>query len=158
MNISFKDIGNRIVNFFKKCGVGFYLLLAAAIISLVMAILYYCNFIVTQNYGDIRVFIAMMVAIPAILLYFFKYTSRYSAVVMYVIFLIAFILFIDSSYMLLSTKFFNGIDPNMNILEQASYEWSFTVIMLVINLLLTGTAIFFERKYVKNNENKKEIK
>lgn len=145
----FQKIGKNILHFLKECGAGFYLLLVSTLISFILAILYYYNFIVTQNYGDIRVFIVMMMAIPAFALYFFRYTSRYASVAMYVMNLLAFAMFIQTSYMLLSTKFFNGIDPNLNLLEQASYEWSFTVIFMVVNLILSGIAIFMERKMAK---------
>ena len=53
-------------------------------------------------------------------------------------------IFIESSYMLFSTKFFNGINENMTIFEQIGYDYIAVAGLLLINIGLSIAAFFMK--------------
>lgn len=108
----FVSIKEKLKNFFKTRGLGFYFTAAAALFALLQAIVYAVAFStpLLRSYGDWKTLLFSFVGIGAcIVLACFSFTENYSPVAVGVFELLSFYNFIYSGYMYFSTLFYSGI-------------------------------------------------
>ena len=102
----------KLKNFFKTRGLGFYFTMAAALFALLQAIVYAVAFStpLLRSYGDWKTLLFSFVGIGAcVVLASFSFTENYSPVAVGVFELLSFYNFIYSGYMYFSTLFYSGI-------------------------------------------------
>lgn len=148
----------KITKFFKEFlktrTVGYYLMIAAAILALVENIIYvsYYQSVNLLRYYSQTAFILPFVAIVACLaLSMFKVTHKWAPLALYGIELCAFVLFIDSTYMYLSSAFYGGISASA--IFGLSPGFLCSVVFYVVILALSMAAIFMKgRKELSSGE------
>lgn len=146
---SFTSIGDKIKRFFvslggklKARGVGFYLLLFVVLLSLAVPFVYMRGFLNTEYIG-VWAIILPFFTVAVFVMVFFKKTARYAPFVMFGIVLAAFLVFVKTSYMHLSTAFFGGVTGNVFV--KAGFSFSFCTIAYVTNILVCITAMFVKQ-------------
>ena len=140
--------------FLKTRTLGYYLMIAAAILALVEDIIYvsYYQSVNLLRYYSSTAFILPFIAVAACLvLSMFDVTHKLAPLALYGIELCAFVLFIDSTYMYLSSAFYGGISASA--IFGLSPGFLLGVLLYVIILALSIAAVFMKgRKEPSANE------
>lgn len=103
------------LDFFKTRGAGFYVMLAAAVIALTETILYgvyYQSAEMVRYYSQPAFLIPFFAVVGCLALSLFRVTAKWAPLVLYGLELCAFCLFIDSTYLYLSSAFYGGISAS----------------------------------------------
>lgn len=130
----------KIKAFFKQRWIGFFLLIPVALMSFIIPFVYMSGFLRT-DYMSVWAVILPFAAIGTIALAFFKKTARFAPIAMFAMELAGLLVFIETSYMHLTTAFFGGI--NGNIFVQAGFSFSFCTIAFVLNIVICIAAMCF---------------
>ena len=150
---------NFFKEFLKTRTVGYYIMIAAAVLALVENIIYvsYYQSVNLLRYYSQTAFILPFIAVVAcVALSMFKITHKLAPVVLYGIELYAFVLFMDSTYMYLSSAFYGGISAS--VIFQLSPGFLLSVALYVIILVLSMMAVFMKgRKDLDAQETKTDI-
>ena len=142
-------------NYIQTRWIGFYALVAAVVLTLIIPFVYKSGFEITNYYSG-TAFALPFLSLIALVLAACKYTERYAPVALFIIILISFLVFIETSYMYLTSAFFGGITGN--ILKQAGFPYSFCTIAHLVGLILSGVAVFAKpAREVKNVTNAEEV-
>lgn len=143
-NIKEKTLANlkKIGAYFSSRYVGFYLLIPVAVADIIFAFVYMDGFFQTE-YKSVIVFVLPLLAAAAFALACFRPTARYAPAVMFALQIATLTVFVETSYMFLTTPFFNGIQGN--VLVQAGFHYSFCVLSLLICIILSATAMCFRQ-------------
>ena len=134
-----------IKEFFKTRTVGYYIMIGAAILALVEDIIYvsYYQSVNLLRYYSQTAFILPFVAVVAcVALSMFKVTHKWAPVALYGIELCAFVLFIDSTYMYLSSAFYGGISAS--VIFELSPGFLVSVVLYIVILVLSIVAVFMK--------------
>ena len=138
------DIAGATAKFFKSRGVGFYLPLPVVIISFIIPFVY--NAGLGKDYFSAAAFALPFLAIPLFAGAFFKPTSKYVALALFILEFVALLLFVKAAYMQLAKGF---LDDN-DLLAAAGPHFIFCVIAYLVNIVLSVTAMFL-RQYKRDN-------
>lgn len=136
-----KEMGGRAARYLRTRGIAFWLLVPVVILSFVVPFVYLAGF--GDKYFAAAAVVLPFLAIPVFAAAFFRPAARYAAVAMYVLELVSLLVFVQTTYMHLSTAFFNGIEGN--VLVQAGFHFSFCTLVLLINMALSAAAAFFKQ-------------
>lgn len=124
---------NRFSNFFESRKSGFYLSAIAAVLSIVVAILYVCGYH-NSKYMSWLVFALLLIAgVLYVPFAFFKETEQFAPVVTGGLSFIAFMAFIRYTYLYLSEAFFNG--------EFGGFTPEFIVFACCVVFMLAGIVL-----------------
>ena len=127
---------------FASRWVGFYLLIPVEIATFIYAFVYGGEFM-GGFYGSTAVMTLTIITLLAFVLACFRPTARFAPIVMFATQLITLGIFIETSYMYLSSPFFNGIQGN--VLVQAGFPYSYCVLCSVLCIIITAVAACFRQ-------------
>lgn len=145
-----KELFFKTLDWFKTRRLGFWLLVPVVVLSFIVPFVYLAGFKLTNQFsgwGMALPFIAILGFVAA----FFKPTEKYAPIIMYILEFVSLLVFVKTSYMYLTTAFFNGITGN--ILVQAGFPYSFCTIALLLNMALCIAAMFLKQGRKPNSEN-----
>ena len=140
--IKIKDV---LVNFFKTRRVGFYLLMLCAILASLVTIIYTAAFLGSERYGAGAALFPLL-TIVCLLLTIYKPVERYASITMNIVCIFALLFFLNASYWHFGDSFF-AVKDNMPtdpivILNMLGAPYSYCLIALVLNVLITFACIF----------------
>ena len=124
--------------FFRKKTVGFYLSAAAALLSLVTAIVYAAAYSGSQYMSWAAFLIMLFAFIGFIALCIFDVTARFAPVLVGVLGLVSFALYVLATYMYLSEVFYNGVTAAAMAELNPAYVFCLVAIIIVIGLSIAG--------------------
>lgn len=145
------------MNFFDKVlkhlkkprGVGFWLLLAAAVLAIVVAFVYLGTFIDGEDrYWSVIAFLLPLFALVAFGMCFYKHTARYAGLVMFVLLLIGLLVTVETIYYYIADAVFkasSGVSAgeNVNVIAAVGGGVTCLFIFYIIDILLCAVASFF---------------
>lgn len=135
---------------FKEKTVGFYLSVAAAILSILLAIVYACGYN-HSVYMSWTVFaLALIAGIVFFILAIFKPTQPFAAVVMEVLVFLSFLVFIRTVYMYFSEVFYGGF--SFSGLSNVNPIFYTCLILFILSIVLSNIGI-----YAKFNKTAKSV-
>lgn len=133
--------------FFKSKTIGFYVTIAAIILSVVQAIIYPVAFAaqayVPYSHWSTTVFAVIGIVGGAALLCF-KKTQDFAPAVVGLFELLSFYMFIRYGYMYFSTLFFGGI--SLELIFQMYYGYLWSIILYLVTFVLCIVAIFTKKE------------
>ncbi len=139
--------------FFKTRAVGFYLLIAAALLALAADFVYFHFY--HSDAQLVRYYTASAFAVPFIavaasaVLALFRVTERWAGLVFFGLELCAFMLFVNGTYMYLSSAFYSGF--NMDAVLALSPGFLATAVLYVV-ILIAGAVLTFMRMRKKERK------
>lgn len=152
-----KNIFSKVWGYLKARGAAFYLLIPVVIFSFIIPFVYKAGF--GDTYFLTVAFVLPFLAIPLFGAVFFKPMAKYAAVAIYIIEFVSLLVFVNTTYMHLTTVFFNGIEGN--VIEQMGFHFSFCVIVFLINIGLSVAAVFLKqfktKKATEENIHEQEV-
>ena len=141
-----------ILNFFKRKTVGFYLCCAAALLSVIVAIVYGAAYSGTDYMNGWAVALPIVGAVAFAVMSVFKQTEAYGAVVMGVLDLTGFLLFVQASYLYLSEVFYGGVSAAAFKMMNPAYI--VCVLFFLIATVLSNVGIYMKSSKPKVAEQK----
>lgn len=150
-------IKDYLLNYVKSRRLGFYLLLATAVLGLFVTIFYTAKFNGTARYDAGAAFFPLL-GFAALLLTLYKPIERYTAIVMNIISIFALLIFLSASYMHFGDTFF-AVQDNMPtnifvILNMLGFNYSYSLLALAANILITFSCIFIPISSNKEKDSK----
>lgn len=139
----------KITKFFKEYAktrtVGFYIMIAAAVLAFVEDIIYvkyYHGANLLRYYSPTAFALPLVAIVACLVLSMFKITHKLAPLVLYGLELTAFVLFVDSTYMYLSSAFYGGVSASAIL--GLSPGFLVSAVMYVFILVLSMTAVFMK--------------
>jgi len=147
-----KNFFAKVWEYLKSRGIGFYLLMPVIVLSIVIPFVYMSAFSDQDKYWNMLAFCMPFLAIAAYATCFFKYTSKYTAVIMFALELAGLLLFVNTIYYYIADVVFKA-GEGADILKAVGSDVVFVIVAYAINILVCGAAAFFKQF----REVKKEI-
>ena len=140
-----KKITEFFKEFFKTRTVGYYIMIATAILALVeniIYVVYYHGIDLLRYYSQTAFILPFFAVVACVALSMFKVTHKWAPLALFGIELCAFVLFIDSTYMYLSSAFYGGISAEA--ISDLNSGFLACVILYVVILALSIAAVFMK--------------
>lgn len=140
---------NKVLKYIKTRGIGFWLLLPAAIIAFVTAFVYMGTFVDGEaRYWSVVAFLLPFIAAFAYGLVFYKHTARYAGLVMFVFLLAGLLVTVNTIYYYIADVVFkagSGVAPGENVDVIAAVGGGVTTMFIfyIIDIILCAVASFF---------------
>ncbi|MBE7088317.1 MAG: hypothetical protein E7370_02165 [Clostridiales bacterium] len=127
----------------EKKGAGFYLSAIAAILSLIVAILYVAVFNASAYMNWVAFILPLVACIAFFVLSAFKATAPFSSLVMGLLNFVAFLIFIRASYLIYSEIFFGGFSW-VTILEARSICYFICTLLYIASIVLSNIGFYLK--------------
>lgn len=142
----FKKIAAAAWRYIKSRGIGFWLLLPVAVLSLIIPFIYRAQFGEMPDYWAPVVFALPLLAFAAYALSFCKYTARYSGIAMFALSLAGLLMFVNTIYYYIADVIFKADDVSIaGIFKHVDTKVIFIIVAYFINLLLCAVSSFFKQ-------------
>lgn len=132
--------------YIKTRGIGFWLLIPAVILSIAIPFAYRAQFKALPDYWNPLAFALPLLAVAAYAMSFFKYTAKYTGVVMFAIELAGLLIFVNTIYYYIADVVFKADDVSIaGIFEHVDSKVIFVFIAYLINIVICIAASFFKQ-------------
>lgn len=127
--------------------IGFYLGVSSILVGIIVAIIYQVHYTGTAYYSSVAVILPFIGALLFIVLSLFKQTSKFAPIISTILIFVAFLVFINASYMYLSEVFYSGISKES--LQALDKTYIVCILLFLISGIVGNVAI-----YKKQNKEK----
>lgn len=133
--------------------IGFYLGVSSIVIGIIVAIIYQVHYTGTAYYSSVAVILPFIAALLFIGLSLFKETSKFAPIISSILIFIAFLIFINASYMYLSEVFYSGISKET--LQALDKTYVVCIVLFLISGIVGNVAIYKKqnKEKLKGEEN-----
>ena len=140
-----QNVINYFMNYIKTRNIGFFMMLAASILSVCVCIVYTAGFLGSARYSELGAFFPLL-TIVCLLLTLYKPVERYSAILMNIVSIFGLLFFLQGSYWHFGDTFF-AVKDNMPtdifvLIGMLGFPYAFSMLSLAFNILLTFVTIF----------------
>lgn len=143
---------NKFIGFVTARGAGFWILLPAAVFSLIVPFVYLSAYVGQPSYFDAGVMIIPFFAAAAFAMCFFKYTDKYAGIAMFVFNLLFLLMFVNTVYYDVADKLFKAGDISAGgIFKHMGSNFLFIVFASFINIILCIVGSFFAQRRKKKD-------
>ena len=140
-----KKITEFFKEFLKTRTVGYYIMIVTAILALVeniIYVVYYHGIDLLRYYSQTAFILPFFAIVACVALSMFKVTHKWAPLALFGIELSAFVLFIDSTYMYLSSAFYGGV--SVDVILQLNPGFLICVVFYVVILALSIATVFMK--------------
>ncbi|MDE6372950.1 MAG: hypothetical protein K2L72_00450 [Clostridia bacterium] len=132
--------------YIRTRGVGFWLLIPAVILSIAIPFAYRAQFGPLPDYWNSLAFALPLLAVAAYAMSFFKYTAKYTGVVMFALELAGLLVFVNTIYYYIADVIFKADDVSIaGIFAHVDGKVIFVFIAYLINIVICIAASFFKQ-------------